>query len=452
MKIEKNQIDELNAELTLVIEKEDYLDDYNKQLKSYREKAHMKGFRKGKTPMTVVKKMYGNSLLQESVSKILTEKINNLIDGDEYNIIGEPYLVDRENLPQLDFNEPSDYQYKFEIGLEPEFNLIGIADSDVYPKHKIAVTSKMIDEEVESLLKRLGEQKSVEGPIVDNDVVYFTARELFNDKVLVDGHSAEFSCGMDKLTDNYAKQVLGMKVGESLNADVYQLEKDLPADQVEKYLLKVTEDQDISGMGNNFRLVIKDIVRVELAKFDQEAFDKSFGKDEVKSEEEARTKIEEFLVEHFEKESNNLVNREIMETLMTVNSLQLPETFLKKWMAEKSEKPMTEDQFGAFKKELKWRIIKKKMVKKFEVEVKEEEIFQHFVTAIRNYSPYIDEQSLKNTVFSLMKNREQVNTAVETISSAKVFDKVREVVQTEEKPIDKEGFYEIVKSMNEKAS
>jgi len=452
MKVEKNQIDELNAELTLVIEKDDYLDDYNKQLKSYREKAHMKGFRKGKTPISVVKKMYGNSLLQESVSKILTEKINNLIDGDEYNIIGEPFLIDRENLPELDYNDPTDYQYKFEIGLEPEFNLLGIAESDTYPKHKIAVTAEMVDEEVESLLKRLGEQKSVEGPVEDNDVVYFTARELYNDKVLVDGHTAEFSCGMDKLSDNYATKVKGMKVGESLNADVYQLEKDLPANQVEKYLLKIKEDQDISGMGNNFELVIKDIVRVEIAKFDQDAFDKSFGKDEVKSEEEARTKIKEFLGEHFDKESDNLVNREIMETLMTVNSLQLPESFLKKWMSEKSETPMTDEQFGSFKKELKWRIIKKKMVKKFEVEVKEEEIFGHFVTAIRNYSPYIDEASLKNTAMSLMKNREQLNTAVETISSAKVFDKVREIVQTEEKPIDKAGFYEIVKSMNEKAS
>ncbi len=451
MKIEKNQIDELNAVLTLVIEKDDYLADYQNQLKSYRDKAHMKGFRKGKTPISVVKKMYGNSLLQESVSKILTEQINSIIEGDEFNIIGEPYLVDRENLPEIDFNSLADYTYKFELGLEPEFDLKGIGSSDSYPQYKIDISEKMIDDEVESLLKRLGEQKSVEGPVIDTDVVYFTARELYNGKVLVDGFESEFSCGMDKISDTYVGEVRGKKVGDTLDVDIYQLEKDLKAEQVEKYLLKVKEDQDISAVGNDFRLEIKDIVRVEVAKFDQEAFDKSFGKDEVKSEEEARGKIKEFLSEHFEKESNNLVNREIMETLMTVNSLTLPESFLKKWMNERVEEPMTDEQFESLKKELQWKIIKKKMVKKFEVEVKEEEIFQHFVNAIRNYSPYIDQESLKNTAFSLMKNREQVNTAVETISSEKVFNKVREEVKLEEKSIDKEGFYEKVKSVNQKA-
>jgi len=103
-------------------------------------------------------------------------------------------------------------------------------------------------------------------------------------------------------------------------------------------------------------------------------------------------------------------------------------------------------------KELKWRIIKKKLVKRFEVEVKEEEIFHHFVNAIRNYSPYMDEESLKNTAFSLMNNKEQVNTAVEAISSGKLFDAVREVVKIENEPIDKEGFSEIAKSLNQKAS
>ncbi len=452
MKVEKNQIDELNAELTLIIEKEDYLEDYNKQIKDYRQKAQLKGFRKGKTPISVIKKMYGNSLLQESVSKILNDKITDIITGDEYNIIGEPFLVDKDNLPQIDSTKLEDYTYKFELGLEPEFNVIGISDSDVYAKYKVEISEKMIDEEVESLLKRLGKQQSVSGPVEDNDVIYFIAKELYNDKVLVDGHSMEFSSSIDSIRESHAGELRKLSVGDSITADIYEFEKDLSSDHVEKYLLKVKEEDDISGMGTKFRLEIKDIVRVELAKMDQDTFDKSFGADEVKSENEARAKIKEFLEEHFQKESNNLVNREIMETLMSVNSLILPESFLKKWMGQNTEQEMTDEQFDSFKTELKWRIIKKKLVKQFEVEVKEEEIFSHFVNAIRSYSPYIDEESLKSTAFSLMNNREQVNKAVETLSSAKLFDKVREVVQTNPENVDKERFYEIVESLNQKAS
>jgi len=387
MKIEKNQIDELNAELTLIIEKDDYLADYKKELKSAAKKAQMKGFRKGKTPESVVKKMYGNSLFQESVSKVLTNKINEIITGDEFNIIGEPFLIDRDNLPVLDFKNPSDYTYKFELGLEPEFNVLGISETDVYTKYKVQVSEQMIDDEVKTLLKRLGEQKSVTGPVQDDDVVYFIGSELYNGKVLVDGHKTEFSCGADKINEQYLTELKSLSVGDHIHAD----------------------------------------------------------------EEEARAKIRGFLEDYFDKECDNLVDREIMETLMSVNSLVLPETFLKKWMSQSKEGEMTDEQFESFKKELSWRIIKKKLVKRFEVEVKEEEIFHHFTNAIRSYSPYIDEESLKNTAFSLMNNREQVNTAVETISSKKLFSKVRELVQTEENSIEKDAFTEIVKALNQKA-
>lgn len=451
MKVETNHIDELNAELTLLIEKDDYVGDFNKQLKDYQKKAQMKGFRKGKTPISVLKKMYGGALLQESVSKILTDKINDLITGDELNIIGEPFLVDRENLPELDHNAMSDYTYKFELGLEPEFEVLGVADKDIYPRNEIEITDSMIDQEVESLLKRLGEQKSVEGKIEKDDVVYFKATELYNGKVLIDGHSSEFSCGYDKINEPYAAELLKLSKSDTLDVDIYQLEKDMPATQVEKYLLKAADDADLSKVGNDFRLEVIDIVRVEKAQLDQDTFDKSFGKDEVKSEEEARSKIKEFLDGHFQKEADNLANREIMETLMTVNSIQLPVSFLKKWIGQDKEKEMTDEQFESFQKELKWRIIKKKLVKRFEVEVKEEEIFQHFVNSIRNYSPYIDEESLKNTAFSLMNNKEQVNSAIEAISSGKLFDEVKKVVQIENKPIDKEAFYEKAKSLNQKA-
>ena len=59
MKIERTDFDELNAQLQVIIEPEDYLDRFKDELKKYKSKAHLKGFRKGKTPMSSLKKMYG---------------------------------------------------------------------------------------------------------------------------------------------------------------------------------------------------------------------------------------------------------------------------------------------------------------------------------------------------------------------------------------------------------
>ena len=453
MKLEKNQIDELNAELTLVIEKDDYLGEYDKQIKSYQQKAQLKGFRKGKTPINVIKKMYGGAVLQEAVSKILTEKINEIISDDELNIIGEPYLIDRENLPVLNHKNPEDYTYKFEVGMEPQFAVAGITESDSYERPEVTISKEMVDEEITSLQKRLGQQSSSDELIQDSDVLYFISKELKEGTLVDDGHTSEFSVAMEKVNPKYQLDLYKMKKGDTLDVDIYELESGLPSNQVEKYLLKVGDDLDLSQMSSDFRLEVKDVVTLTPAKLDQDLFDKSFGKDEVKSEEEARDKIEGHLKDYFDQESNKLVNRRIMEALMVKNPMELPDAFLKKWLTtDPGKEPPTEEQFEQFKKELKWRIIKKKLNKRFDVEVQEEEIFQYFVSAVKSYSPYMDEASIKNTVFSLMQNREQVNTAVETISSGKLFDEIRKVVKLDSSSIDKEGFYELAKELNQKAN
>ena len=453
MRLEKRQIDVLNAELTLIIEKDDYLGEYNTQLKDYQKKSQLKGFRKGKTPLTVIKKMYGGAVMQEAVSKILNDELTKIITDDEFNIIGEPYLIDKENLPELDHKNPLDYTYKFELGLEPEFELVGVSESDSYDIYEVEVSKEMVDDEMMSLQRRLGEQEPTDETAGDGDVIYVSGRELYNGKILSQGYSTEFSFSYDSTSDTYKKQLSSMKQGDTIDVDIYQLEAKMEPSMVEKYLLKLPEDFDKSGMGKEFRLEITKIIRVTPAELNQETFDKSFGPGEVNTEAEARAKVEDHLKDYYKEESNKIFDRTLMETLMDTHQVDLPETFLQKWLNQDSDRPeMTEEEFDGFKKELKWRIIKKKLVEKFEVRVEEEEIFQYFVSAIRRYSPYMDEAALKNTVFSLMKNREQVNTAVETISSTKLFSSIRKVVKLNPKTTDKEKFYEIVNNLNKKTA
>lgn len=450
MKVEKTVIDSLNAELKLTIEKEDYLADYKNKMKSYQQKAHMKGFRKGKTPLSMIQKMYGSSTIQESVSKILSDKINEIITGEEFNIIGEPLLLNEDKLPEIDYLDPGDYIYEFQLGLEPEFEVTGIDENSAYPKHVITIDENMINEEIENITKRMGTQESTDDVIAEEDLVYFDIKELEGDNIKEGGVESEVTVNVDKISDDYSKKVLGKKKGDSLDVDIYKLEKNVTGEYVNKHFLKLKEDEETVLPGNMFRAEIVDVVRVKPAAFDQDLFDKYFGKGEVKSEEEAKEKIKGYIDDYFSNEATNLLNRHVMQALMDKNEMELPDAFLRKWLTKDSE--ITDEQFDTFKKELKWRIIKKKLVKRFEIEVKEDEIFNFFVNAVRNYSPYIDEASLKNTVFSLMQNREQLNSAIENISSGKLFDAIREIIKIEEQKIDKDGFYNIVKELNQKAN
>ena len=452
MKIERKELGALTEELTLIIEKQDYLPEYEQQLKSYQQKAQLKGFRKGKTPMGLIKKMYGTATMQESVSKILGEKLNELITGDEINIIGEPLFLDNEDVPEIDHSSPEDYTYKFEVGLEPEFEVKGASENDSYIKRNMIISEDMIDEEMNVGLSRLGEQKETDDKIKEDDIIYVEVKEKENGEIKEDGHQSDFSLSWGSLTDAYQKKFKGLSKGDQLEVNIYDIEKDMERENAIKYFLKINTEEEGAEVPESeiYNAEITKVMRVENAEMNQDFFDKYFGKDQVSSEEEAREKIKTLLSDHFNNESINLLNREIMHGLVEANDFALPEEFLKKWISKEQE--VTDEQFNSFVQELKWRTIKKKLSKSHDIKVEEKEILEHFVQMIRNYSPYIDEATLKNTVFSLMKNREQVNQAAEAVSSGKLFDVLRDIVKIEEKEVSKDDFMAKVKEINEVAS
>ena len=451
MKVERKDLDALTAELTLTIEKNDYLPEYEKKLKEYQKKAQLKGFRKGKTPFSIVKKMYGAATMQESVSQVLGEKLNEIITGDEYNIIGEPLFLDEGIMTEIDHNMPADYSYRFEIGLEPEFDVKGAGESDKYTRIIPKIDKKLIDEEVDTARKRLGTQKEVDGKIEEGDIVYLNIQEKDGKKIKEGGHSSEFSAPFDSLTKEYQKKLKGKKPGVKLDVKIFEFEENMGRESVIKYLLQIDESKEDAVVPESevYEAEVLKITRTEQAEMNQDFFDQYFGKDQVSNEDEAREKIEEVLKEHFDREATNLVNREMMHKLVELNKFDLPAEFLKKWITREQE--MTDEQLDTFLEELKWRVIKKKLVKQHEIKVEENEILEHFVQMIRNYSPYIDEASLKNTVFSLMKNREQVNKAVEAVSSGKLFDVLRGIVEIKDKEVARDAFNKRVKEINEMA-
>ena len=79
MNIKKDSIDELNAVLTIKIEKPDYEERVDNILKDYRRKAKFDGFRPGKVPQGLVNKMYRKPVLAEEINKVLAESLNNYL-------------------------------------------------------------------------------------------------------------------------------------------------------------------------------------------------------------------------------------------------------------------------------------------------------------------------------------------------------------------------------------
>lgn len=113
MNITKEQVDALNAVVTVSITEEDYKPQVDKVLKDYRKNANIPGFRKGAVPMSLVQKQYGKAVLADEVNKLLQNSLNDYLKEEKIDILGNPLPKVNE---QFDW-DANEYTFEFELGL-----------------------------------------------------------------------------------------------------------------------------------------------------------------------------------------------------------------------------------------------------------------------------------------------------------------------------------------------
>ena len=144
MNVSLQNIDKVSAQLTVKLEKADYQEKVDKSLKSFRQKAQMPGFRKGMVPMSLVKKMYGKSVIAEEVNKVLQEAVYNYIKENKVNMLGEP-LPNEEKQQMIDFDTMEEFEFVFDISLAPEFKA-EVSAKDKVDYYTIEVSDEMIED------------------------------------------------------------------------------------------------------------------------------------------------------------------------------------------------------------------------------------------------------------------------------------------------------------------
>ena len=112
MDIIQESIDELNGKLKVKIVSDDYMPKVENALKDYAKKANFPGFRPGKTPKSLIMKMYGKSLIVDEVTKVMQDSLNNYIREKELDIMGGPVLNKEETI--LDWDNQKEFEFFFE--------------------------------------------------------------------------------------------------------------------------------------------------------------------------------------------------------------------------------------------------------------------------------------------------------------------------------------------------
>lgn len=448
MKIEKHDIDQLNATVSITIEKSDYLDKYQQELKKTQKNIGLKGFRKGKTPMGMVRKLYGKAFLVDAVNEQLQKAITDYLSNAEFKILGQPIETEDGNHIEWDPNKPEDYVFKFEIGLEPEFEVKGVSEEDEYERQIPKIEDDKVEEELETLQKRAGIQVDVEDQIQKDDMLSIESKELENGLVKEGGHEMTLMVMVSTLTEKYQEEVMKLKQGDKFNFDVTQLEKDRDEKYINKYLLNLKDDETYEG-GNDFEGTIQSVKRLKPADLDQKFFDATFGEQEkITDEDAAREKLKGLMSSHYESIADGRMFTTMRDQLIEKNPMELPEKFLKRWLNEANEE-MTEEkieeQFEDFIKLTKWDIIKSKLARQYDLKNGEEEIKQAVINKVfQQYGQYgLPQDSMMQLAKRALDSQDFIRQASDELIESKVFGKIKENIKIVDEVLDLETFEKV---------
>lgn len=448
-KIVREDIDALNTTLTITIEKEDYEQQFEEELQKYRKNVALKGFRKGKTPANVLRKMYGRSVLGEVINNVLNRELFTYIEEQNLETLGQPLPSKDQNYVDFDVKNLEDYEFKFDIGLAPDFELNGISPDDKYERYEVEVPESVLDEDLMNLRRRVGERVQVEENIQEGDFVKFEAKELDGGSVKEGGLETDFGIMVNEIeNEDFKASLFTKKVGDTIKANVYELFDEPDDHYIRHHLLKLDHEDHDTEVGQEFELTLVEATRNEPADLNQEFFDKAFGEGKVTSEEEAKDLIREDAKQFYSKQADALLFRDIQERLMEVNDIPLPDDFLKRWLKANNEKltdEVIEKEYDIFAKNWKWTLLRTKLAKKFEVEITEQDIREGFAQRVRDYfGGYGNEELVNATVDRLMQDQKQVNDIYEELLIDKLSYAITGVVTVVPKPIDREAFMDVL--------
>jgi trigger factor len=346
----------------------DYLPKVDEKLKDVSRKANLKGFRAGKVPTGVIKKMYGKSILVEEVNHLISHSISDYIKENKLKVLGDP-LPNAEKARAIDWDIQKEFDFEFQIGMVEDF-AVDLSSKVKVTSYPIEVDQKTIDETVNDVITRYG------------NVMYPEASEagdnLFGDVSLKGEASEEAKKGsyiaIEKVEKKEQQKFIGLKKDDSVE---FEIEKIFSGEAEIARALNITEDEAKNAKGT-YVFVVTSLSRVEKATVNQELFDKVFGKDAVKSEEEFMAKIKETIGENYNRETQHLLEHEIQHYYVDHTKIAMPDNFLKQWLKATSGGQVTDDvlekEFNLYKDSLKWDLIKNRITEEKEIKVEGEEV------------------------------------------------------------------------------
>ncbi len=445
MNVTQESTGDLTAILKLTLVEEDYREAVDKQLKDYRKKANMPGFRQGHVPMGMIKKMYGTSVLADEVNKLVSEGLNKHIIDNKVDVLGYP-LPNEEKSKQLDFDGQNEFDFYFDIAIAPEIN-IELSDKISVPYYSLKITDEEVDKAVNDVKVRFGEEEtpeiSEEGHSLQGNFV-----QLDTDENKVEGgteNAAFFNIDDIKLKTIKSK-FIGKKIDDKI---VFNPMKAFKDEAKVNHLLGITDENE--AVNADYEFTINKIILVKEAEINEDLFKKVYPNDDLKTEEDFRGKIAGELKQHYTRDTDRQFLADTINKLIELVDITLPDEFMRRWLLESNQGKITKEQidtqYDSYAKTFRWQLIEGKLMEKHAdaVKVDDEAIkdkVRAYFTQMGGAGAMADQ--MEGIIDSVLQNKEEKQRIQNDLMDEKYIALFKENIKLKEKEVDSKKFSEIV--------
>lgn len=437
MNIVNTKVDDLTHQLTLNIAAEDYAAAEKKKLNDIRRRADFKGFRKGMAPMSLIQKVYGGQALGDAINEIINEQLYGYINDNKLRVVGEP--LPSEDQPENEWRSGADFTFKFDVAETKELTF-DLGKDDKVPYYNINVTEAAKKEMKQNMLQQAGTLQDA-GKAGEED---FVIADLDNGEKKVEGAYI----AVRNVEGDAHKLFVGAKPGDQFDVDVnaaFSNETDRAS------MLKVKKEE-LAGINPVFHATVKTVRTFVAAVESQETYDRLFGEDKVHSAEEFDQAVAAQLAANYKQEADYRLSKDIRDYLVQKADIQLPDTFLKRWLLHINEGKFTAEQIDAdypgFAADFRWQIVRDYLMGKYGLKVEDKDLREAAEAYVAyQYAMYgmgnVPQELLKGAAENVMKDENQMRRVTESVEEQKVISAVKEVITLAPKKISVEKFREL---------
>lgn len=449
MKVDYAKIDDVNGELTVVLEEKDYADKVKKQLKEISKNHAEPGFRPGHVPAGLIQKKYGASVKYDVINKEVGSAIFDYIKENNLHVLGNPVPMQDE---AFDING-TDFTLKFKVGVAPEFDTHVNKDLHV-PYYTIKVTDEMIDRQDEQFTRRFGKQE--QGEVVDaTALVKGVITELDeNGNVKEGGIVVENGIVSPQYfkNDDQRKLFEGKHVG-----DIVRFNPAATCDSNATELasmLNIAKEETENHKGD-FNMEIKEIIVLKPAEHNQEFFDMVFGADKVHNEEEYRAALRDMIAASLVNDSNYRFTIDAKKAIQeAIGELKLPDEVLKDFLKSQNEALNNEnidEEYVRLRPELEWELEKEAVAAQLDIKVEDSDLLNTARMMARSqFAQYgmtnVPDETLDRYAQDILKDERARNQVYNQTVDMKLFGGIRATVSVDDKEVSVEEFNDLFRN------